>query len=277
MILLIVTSLAPAAADAARQPALPDHLEVYGAEMDEDGVITASGGATLYITSMIEGAEIVVRANDVTYDTVAGRAILEDDVNLTVSGTSLSIDCDFLEYDPLMEQMDVSGMSLTLPLKALVDPSRVPGADSLVTEETHYFNFSPDTLLLAAGRVEFDLSQAHPAVVMHDVMLTHHPHPDPDLFIHAEEIRFTDAEHIVATDIELRISGIELVSWPRLSRGLTPQPKMFSLDFPKFRVNRDVGLAWRQGIKVDLGTFKSDAILDYSPEYGVLLHNSAYY
>ena len=35
-----------------------------------------------------------------------------------------------------MDYMEIQGASLTLPLHALVEPSRVPGAESLVTKET---------------------------------------------------------------------------------------------------------------------------------------------
>lgn len=277
VILLTLTGLLPVVAHAARPVQLPDHLEVYGAEMNEDGVITATGGAALYITSLVEGAEIVIQADDVTYDTNSGTAELQGHVNLSVTGTRLSINCDYLEYDPVMERMEVKDATLSLPLHALVEPGRVPGAGSLVTEETHYYNVNPDNIYLASGLVEFDMSRDPPAVVMHDVRLSANSNPDPDLFIHADQVSFTDAEHVVFKDISLRASGVELLSWPRLSRGLKPKPKMFSLDFPKFRVNRKVGLAWQQRMSLDLGIIKSDATLDYSPEYGLLTHDRTYY
>lgn len=253
-----------------------DSFEAQDAEMSPDGIITATQGIILHISSLIEGEIITVTASEASYDTNDGSAELSGEVVLTLQNSGLTVTCSRFYYDPLMERMEVEGVELKLPVSVLVPESRFPDKNSVSIHTKHFYNYRPDDIFLATGSAHFELSQSKMFFVLKDVRLTHHPDPDPDFFIHAEEVRMVGNDSIEIIDLELRISGYEVASWPKLVRSLTPSSKVFSLEFPQFRIHRDEGLSWKQGMKLDLDSFKTDGLFHLAGEHGILLRGFSY-
>ena len=77
---LAVTGLGAPQRALAAQPALPDSLDAAHAETTPEGVIRAWDGATLTITSMVDGGTVRVEAENAEYNTHTGYAELSGGV-----------------------------------------------------------------------------------------------------------------------------------------------------------------------------------------------------
>jgi len=248
---------------------LPDRLEASNASISPDGLIEASAG-TLYINSLVEGETLVAQASYISYNTETGEAELDGDVALELSGTELRLECDELSYDPLMGQLAATGVSVNLPVEWFAQEGEL-GEQVLRTNfGDSIYTPLPDNVRLSAGQASVVLDVRQREFVLEDVILSHHPRPDPDLYIHADVLRFTQSERVIMEGFSVHMSGIELFSWPRITRDLRGGKRMISLDFPIIRFEKDVGFAWKQGVNMDLDALQAEILLDYAPDYGLL-------
>lgn len=268
----------PAAVGAQDEP-LPDNLEAANAELDAEGIVHASGGAAITISSMINGATVRVEAETVDYNTKTGEADMSGSVSVTVLEYGFNINCDSFHYDPLLRQMDVTGIRVAVPLNAVLQRDEVL-FESRMSSGKHFYNFRPETIFLAAGRAHFDLSAdalGQSDFVIEDVKLTHSPRSDADFYITAQELRLTADERIVLKQIGLHISGLDLGDWPSISRRLHPKPGLIGYEAPKVGFDRDHGLMIKQPVNLNFDGFKIDSLLDYSGDYGVRAHSYGYF
>ena len=86
----------------------------------------------------------------------------------------------------------------------------------------------------------------------------------------------TNDEHIILEGFSVNMSGVELFSWPRVSRNLRGGDRMISLSFPIVRFEKDVGFAWKQGVRFDFDYVNAELLLDYAADYGLLSNAFAY-
>ena len=254
---------------------LPDRLEAVSTSVSEDGIVTAYNG-TLYITSLVEGQTLVTKADRITYDTNSGQAELIGNVSLSLKDDDLRLECDELYYDPLMAKLEISGVSVNLPLELLVSKERLSMRGPRAAFGNDIYAPMPETIRMTAGRANLSLDANSREYILTNVTLSHHPHPDPDLFLHADEMRLTRNNQVKFRKISLNVSGVELVSWPTLTRSLDGGERMVSLDFPIIRFEKDVGIAWKQAVHADLNTVKAHCLLDYANEYGLLANLYVY-
>ena len=274
---LTALSLAHAPAQQARadETALPDSLEAGSAEIGPDGMVHGSGGVTLTITSLVAGATVTATADSADYDTHTGWAELWGDVSLTLVERGFTVRMSRLTYDPLMQRMEVEGISLELPLASLTAGRSEVTAD--LRNEEHFYNIAPEAVFVLAGTARYIQSQSGPDLVVTNARFTHSPRPDPDLFITAREVRLTTDQHVVFSGIALHIAGMELLRWGKLSRSLKPKPGLVSFSIPRFRIDREVNFMWKQGVTLNAGAAHGDLLLDYSPDYDLRVHGFAYY
>ncbi|MBN2082070.1 hypothetical protein JW859_07665 [bacterium] len=254
---------------------LPDRLEASSTSVSEEGVVTAYSG-TLYITSLVEGQTLVAGADRLTFDTNSGEAELVGNVSLSLQNDDLKLECDELYYDPLMGTLDVSGVSVNLPLALLVSEERLSMRGPRAAFGNDIYAPLPETIRVTAGRARLSLDANSREYSLTNVTLSHHPRPDPDLFLHADEMRLTRTNQVKFRNISLHVSGIELISWPMLTRSLEGGERMISLDFPIIRFEKDVGIAWKQAVHADLNAVKANCLLDYANEYGLLTNIYVY-
>jgi len=261
---------------------LPDRLEASNASVSPDGLIEARNGV-LYINSLVEGQTLVAQADYISakFDTEASEpeltnAELTGNVQLQLSGTNLQLSCDQLYYDPFMGQLEASGVSLNLPTEWFVREGEL-GEQVLRTNfGDSIYTPLPENVRLSAGQVNLALDARQHEFVLRDVVLSHSQRPDPDLYVHADVLRFTEKDQVIMEGFSVHMSGIELFAWPRISRDLRGGKQMVSLDFPIVRFEKDVGFAWKQGINLDLDALQAEVLLDYAPDYG-LLSNYLFY
>ncbi len=266
------------ARSSAQADALPDNLEAANAELDAEGVVHAGGGAAITISSMINGATVRVEAENVDYNTRTGEAELYGSVSISVLEYGFSINCDSFHYDPLLRQMDVTGIRVAVPLNAVLERDEVL-FESRLSSGKHFYNFRPETIYLAAGRAHFDLSAdalGTSDFVIEDVKLTHSAREDTDFYITAHELRLTADERIVLSQIELHVSNLDIGPWPSVSRRLHPKPGLIGYEAPKVGFDRDKGLMLKQPVNLNYKGFKVDSLLDYSGDYGVRARSFGY-
>jgi hypothetical protein len=247
----------------------PDRLEAESFEMGEDGIVRASG-CTLYITSLLTDGAIVASGDQVEYEEESGAIELGGNVAVALEGTGLELSCNYLYFDPLMERIEVEGLGVTLPLALFIEEDRLKGREPSTTFYDHFYSTVPESVQLTAGRAQLDLDERHQEFILSDAKFYHHPHPDPDIFFHADKLRINAGDGVVFQGISFIISGVEVFSWPQISRRFARERRFFSLAFPIIRFEKNVGIAWKQGVKLDFGGAQLDSTLDYSPEYGVL-------
>jgi hypothetical protein len=262
---------------------LPDNLEFPpGTVVDPDGIVHATGGVTVTITSLLENDTLKATADSAVYDTKTGEADLSGGVSLTLVERDFTIRCTRFTYDPLMMRIFVSGLDVGLPFAALTAGREMPEMSSL-GEEEHFHNIALDSIFLAAGEARFDLSADNTSLVIDNARFTHSARPDPDLYLTAREVRLTPDQQVEFSGLALYISGVKLMGWSHLTRKLKPEPQPLSISFPRVKVNREggdkdhqVNLGWKQGATVDLGPVKGDLLVDYATEYGTLSHAYIY-
>lgn len=257
---------------------LPDRLEASGATLiPADGGYTAiAHGGTLYISSILESGTLVITADELRFTPSTGVAAVSGDVRLELEGTSLRLECDEFFYDPLMEIVEVTGARLSIPLDVLVDEKQLSDDGPRATFGNDFYTPLPENVRVTCGQARLSLDPRSNEFVLSDVTLCHHPAPEPDLFIHADELRLGGDDRITLRGASLQLSGMELLAWPKITRDLKQQKRRYGLEFPIVRFEKDVGVAWKQGVNMDLDVMKLDALLDYSPEYGLLANYYAY-
>jgi hypothetical protein len=257
---------------------LPDNLEAANASVDENGVVHASGGAALTISSMINGATVRVEADTVDYDTRDGAAEMSGTVTITAVEYGFSVKCDSFSYDPLMQRMDVAGLEVAVPLSALIEHDELL-FESRLSSDKHLYNFRPENVFLAAGQAHFDLSPdaiGKSDFVIEDVKLSPSARPDADLYVTAKELRLTPDERIVLSSVTLHVSDINVGPWPSISRRLHPKPGLIGYETPKIGFSRDKGVLLKQRMTVNLDPLKMEGLFDYSPEYGLRTYGFGY-
>lgn len=247
----------------------PDRLEAADAQVSPEGLIEANQG-TLYITSLVEDETLTAQADYISFDTSTGDAELSGNVVLELEGTDLRLDCEELEYDPLMGQLAVTGLSINLPLEWFAKEGQLGEQQLRANFGDSIYTPLPDNIRLMAAEATLAIDSARREIVVRDVKLSHHTRPDPDLYVHADVLRLTADGFVIIEGFSVHMSGIELFSWPRVSRNLHGRDRPLSLDFPIVRFEKDVGFAWKQGVTVDLKSAQADILLDYAPDYGLL-------
>jgi hypothetical protein len=252
----------------------PDFLETGEAEITSEGMVQAWGGVTLTVTSLVEGRTLTVTADHAAYDQTTGMAWLDGKVQLALSGTELAVLCDELSFDPGMQRLDLAGLRLELPLAQLLDPQRLANLEPRAKLPGHFLGLPPESLWLVAGQAHFEQRADRTALMLTSARFTHSSHPDPDLFISADEVIF-DGAQVTLRGLALEISGLVLASWPQYTLPVKNQHQPYSFGMPTVNVSGD-GVAWRQPVYFDLGRFKTDLLLDYSADYDLLTHGYTY-
>ncbi|MCC7479012.1 hypothetical protein IT575_11220 [bacterium] len=299
----------------ADSPDLPDNFSAGSVFTDKRGLLYAGGGVSLTLRSVLPEGEAMVEADSAIYDTESGVVELSGNVRLSLAGMDFSayagglreggsgssagsdfdprynrsavIDrsaqggsfellCDWLRVDPTMREMQVRGLRLHLSLEELLGPEAVKELPLRTDFRNHLVPSSPSEIRLSSDEVYFAQSSRAPQLLLQQVKISLGSHPDPDLFITAREVELMEEQQVEFRGIELNISGFDWISWPKITRSLKRSPSAFSFDTPQLQVDREFGVAVKQGATVDLGMFKTDALIDYSPEYGVLAQAFAY-
>jgi len=253
-------------ADSGSRLANPDSLEASSADVSPDGVVHARGG-TLHITSLVEGSELLLTADEIEYDTSTGIAEMWGEVVLNVTGAPLKLQCTHLYYDPLMQRMEAEGIRLELPL------SDVLGTAPEVAEPhaalgDHFYMPTPKALYMNAAQARVDFDPYKQQFVLSRVRFCHNPDPEPDLYVTAREARFGADDQLHLFGLGLYISGHKVAGWPHLSRRIPPQPGFYGFQLPHITINHDVGFAVKQGVNVELGVVKAHGLFDYSTNFG---------
>lgn len=251
---------------------LPDRLEASGATLtpDGEGYQIAAHDGTLYVASILADGTLVVTADEIGFNTNSGVASVAGDVLIELAGTALRLECAEFYYDPLMEIAEVTGARLSVPLNALIDEDQLTDDGPRATFGNDFYTPLPENVRVTCAQARLSLDPRSSEFVLSDVTLCHHPAPDPDLFIHADELRLGADDRVTLRGASLQLSGMELLAWPKITRDLREQKRRYGLEFPIVRFEKDVGVAWKQGVNMDLDVVKLDALLDYSPEYGLL-------
>ena len=258
------------------EPSAPDYLEAAGAELSEDGVVTASGGVTLYIGSLIEGSTLVVTADEVVYDTDTGVAEMSGSIVIELEVYGLRLTCDYFHYDPFMQRMHVAGVRVDFPIEALLGSAQLSRESVYAGFGSHFYGGMPERIFLAAGEANFDYSSEGGEFVITDARLTHHPSSDPDLYLIVGEIRLGSNDRVELKDVSLVISGVTVFSWAKVERGLLPSARFYSFQPPILSIDRHVGAGWIQGARLNFGALTTDVLVDYSLEKGFLTHGFTY-
>lgn len=244
----------------------PDSLQATSAEVSPDGVVHASGG-TLHVTSLVEGTELLLTADEIEYDTHTGVAELWGNVDITVSTAALRLQCTHIYYDPLMQHMEAEGIRLQLPITDVLGTA--PEAAEPVAQLTDHFYFPrPEAVFIDAARARLDFDPYKQQFVLSEVKLCHNPDPDPDLYITAREARYGTDNILSLSGLSLYISGRRIAGWPSYTRHIPPQPGIGGLQLPHITINRDVGFAIKQGYNAELGALKAHGLIDYSTRFG---------
>ncbi len=257
-----------------REGEYPDSLQAAEAEIDSQGLVQAWGGVTLTITSLVDGRTVLATAESASYDQETGVAQLAGAVNLSLSGTPLAVDCDELAYDPGMQRLDVAGLRLGLPFAEMLDSDNLAAAEPRAELPGHFLGLPPETLWLLAGQAHFEQRADSQSLVLSGARFTHSSHPEPDLFVSANEVLFNGSQ-VILRGLALEISGIRLGSWPQYTLPTEQEPHLYSFGLPKANVSGD-GVAWRQPVYFDFGSFKTDLLLDYSADFDLLAHAYTY-
>jgi hypothetical protein len=116
----------------------------------------------------------------------------------------------------------------------------------------------------------------HTEVQLSDVKIALSSHPNPDFFISAKRVELEDSETVVLHGLRLSVSGFDWLSWPRLKRHLNKPVAPLSFSTPQLQVDREFGLAVKQGVTFNLDEIHTEALLDYSPSYGLLAKSHSY-
>lgn len=250
-------------------PELPDSFSAGSAELGPEGLISASGGVELRITSVLEDGVLLCRSETGEYSSETGEARLAGAVTLQLEGSGLLLHCTALEFDPLLGRLSVEGLEIGLPFDAIVPLDRLPQDEPHTGGHSHFFSPTPQAVYLKADRLRVERSAARSEYVLSGVRLTHSPRPDPDLYVTAAEARLEPGQRVVFKDVALVVSGFQVLSWPRVSRGLVKEHRLYGFGIPKLRFDNDIGVGWAQPFRLDAEMLKADGILDYSPEYGL--------
>lgn len=251
-----------------------DLLEVGAAEIDSDGLVQAWGGVTLTLTSLVEGRTASITANSATYDQTTGEVWLDGEVQVALSGTELTVQCSTLAYDPGMQRLDVTGLELAAPLSQLLNQTQMPDAEPRAELPGHFLGLPPEGVWLAAAQAHFEQRADETVFVLAGARITHSSHPDPDLFVSANEV-YLNGEQITLRGVAVEISGITLGRWPQYTLPTGQEHRLYSFGIPTVNVGGD-GVAWRQPVSFDFGEFKTDLLLDYSEDYELLTHGYTY-
>lgn len=255
---------------AAAQPAeLPDSFSAAAAQVSPDGLITASGGVELRIVSILEEGALLCSAEAGEYNSETGAARLSGNVDIQLEGSGLVLRCDSMEFEPMLGRFSVDGLVVGLPFDAIIPAERLPREEPHTGGSSHFFSATPEAVYLRAERLRVEQSSARSEYVLSGVRLTHSPRPDPDLFVTASEARLEPGRRVLFKDVALVVSGFQVLAWPRLSRGLVKEKRLYGFGIPKVRFDNDIGVGWAQPFSVDAGMLKADGMLDYSPEYGL--------
>ncbi len=263
-------------------------VEADDAIYDTDsGVIELSGKVRLSVNglnfdALAAGAGIggasKVAGNSAGFDPRYFGPDMGKSGSITADGAgSLAFECDWLRIDSNMRELQVRGLRVHISLEELLGPEAVKELPLRTDFRNHILPSSPDEVWLSSDAVYFAEDRDTVALLMHEVKVSLGANPDPDLFITARDCELVDEQQIMLSDVQLHISGFDWVRWPRLSRSLKKSPSVFNLDTPQFQVDREFGVALKQGANIDLGMFKTEALLDYSPEYGMLAKAYAYF
>ena len=121
----LLLQLWPHAAVCAEISDFPDHFTAGGEVVlttDENGSfeILRAEQPELRITSLSSQDVIVVSADHGEYHRVTGEVELWGNVSIGLEADGELLACQSFAWDPLMEQMEVSELSLTLPLDLLL-------------------------------------------------------------------------------------------------------------------------------------------------------------
>lgn len=246
----------------------PDSLEAASAEMTPDGIVQAMGG-TLHVTSLVEGEELLLSADYLEYNTQTGEAALSGNVILTAVSSGLSLKCTQLSYDPLMQRMEAEGLDLGVPLEALLGPQWELERPLEPQLSDHFYAPLPSAVYFRAQSAQLDFDPRQQQFVLSGLRLTHHPNPEPDLYVTVREARFGLDKQLRLKGLGLHVSGYKVLGWPQLSRRIPPEPGFYGFELPHITVNRDVGFAWKQGLNLDFGVARAHTLLDYSTEAGI--------
>lgn len=257
-------------------PSLPDRFSAASARLGADGLLSASGGVELRIVSLLEDGALLCTADYGEYNTQTGAARLSGSVQIRLEGTDLLLACSDMEFEPMLGRLSVDGLEISLPFDAIVPLDRLPQKEPHTGGRSHFFSADPEAVYLKAGRLRVERSSARSEYVLSEVRITHSPRPDPDLFVTASEARLEPGQRIIFKDVSLVVSGLTVISWPRLSRGLVKERRLYGFGIPKVRFDNDIGIGWAQPFRFDAQAVKADGILDYSPEYGLRAWAFAY-
>ena len=252
---------------------LPDNITADTFEMEEDGLISATGNVRITINSVIIGGTLEVEADHVDYDLESGAAELSGTVRVALAGTQLAFVCDYLDYDPTLEFLTVRGLRLNVPLSEILDEKDMDSGPPEPSFDGHFFGQIPRNVMLVVDEAELGLSEERRSFLLRRVRISPGTRPDPDLYLKAKEVVLEEQERIVFHDISLYLSGIKVFAWPRISRGLVKEERPIDFAFPVIRIDRDIGIAWKQGIDLRYEQLRAEASLDYSAEYGLLSHS----
>ena len=251
----------------------PDRLDAGAAELVSDGTVSAWGGVSLTITSLVENRTILVLADNAEYDPESGVARLDGAVELSISGEPLTVQCEELAYDPGMQRLDLAGLRLGVPLRELIDKQNLAGVEPSAELPGHFLGLPPETIWLLAGQAHFEQRAGAMALVLTGARFTHSSYPEPDLFASASEVIF-NGDEVTLRGLALEISGIRMGSWPQYTIRADNE-RMYSFGLPAVNVTGD-GIAWRQPVYFDFGHFKTDLQLDYSEDFDLLTHAYTY-
>lgn len=280
MALWLLVLLRPLPAVCAELSDFPDHFTAAGEVSlvaDEDGnfELLRAELPSLRITSLSSRDVIVVSASLGEYHRLTGEVELWGDVSIGLEGDTSLLRCEYFNWDPLMERMEVSELHITLPLNLLVSDG-LPEHRIRPRFSGHLYETLPELLVLHSDEVSLDFNERRSRFELRDVQFTHSPHPEPDLYFTADQLNVEPGESVQFINISLIASGHRIFSLGRLRRNLQGKEHIYGFGFPEVRIHKDVGFSWKQPIALRLGELQSDLLLDLQEDRGILLRGESY-
>ncbi|MEZ5337495.1 MAG: hypothetical protein R3F46_04450 [bacterium] len=270
----------PQAAACAELTDYPDYLSAAGevslvADQYGNFELLRLEQPSLRITSLSSQDVITVSADLAEYHKRTGEIQLWGNAQVGIEGEGNLFTCSEFAWDPVMEQMEVSGLYLNLPLNLLLSDG-LPEHRIRPRFSGHLYETLPELLILYSDDVQLDFSERRRRFELRDVKFTHSPHPDPDLFFTADEVNVDPGEGVQFINLSLYASGHRIFSLGRLRRNLQGKEHMYGFGFPEVRIHKDVGFSWKQPVNVNLGELRNDLVIDFQEDRGILMRGESY-
>jgi hypothetical protein len=230
---------------------------------------------TMQLASLVPGQVFTITADEGKYDHATGMAELWGDVVVTTEdGPTLK--SEHFTYAPEEGRAQVSGIDLVMPLSAFATEDQLRDDGPRAEFGSHFYTPQPENIFLRAREADFSIAEDGSEYILRDVVLTHHPHPRPDLIVKVRELRMGADNRIVMKGVGIEISGRQLITWPHFVYRIGGSDRMVSFD-PSVQYDNEDGLAGKLGTSYKFGDFRIENLLDYSRRHDLLSNWSLVY